>query len=146
MHEQYPNVLNVRIRMPISSIDGPRNFITKIIQYQRICSIPNSMTVMDDILPLLVECMERGICGTLNATNPGLIDHATILNEYKRIQNPEHTWEEITNEELVGKCVKGARSNNFLDTARIEGLFPGRIPDIHTSVMKILANNTFAGR
>ena len=41
----YPTVLNVRIRMPISSEDNPRNFITKIIKYNKINSIPNSMTV-----------------------------------------------------------------------------------------------------
>lgn len=146
MHTQFPDVLNVRIRMPISSIDGPRNFISKIIQYPRICSIPNSMTVMDDILPLLAECMEKRVGGTLNATNPGLIDHSTVLDMYRRVQNSDHTWEEITNSELVGACVKGARSNNFLDTGRIESLFPGRVPHIRDSVMNILANNVFAGR
>lgn len=143
---QNPNVLNVRIRMPISSEDGPRNFITKIIQYPRICSIPNSMTVLDDILPLLADAMERNITGTLNAVNPGLIDHTTILGWYKELHNPAHTWEEITNQTLTSACVKGARSNNYLDTTRIESLFPGRVPHIKESVRLILKENIFAGR
>jgi len=138
-------VLNVRIRMPIASADGPRNFISKIIAYTKICSIPNSMTVLDDILPLLAQCMERGVKGALNATNPGVIDHHTILTWYKEIQNPEHTWEEISNDVLVGTCVKGARSNNYLDTTRIQGLFP-ELPAIGESVQKILKNNAFVGR
>lgn len=141
-----PNVLNVRIRMPIHSQDGPRNFITKIIQYKNICSIPNSMTVLDNILPLLAEAMERKITGTLNATNPGLIDHHTILEEYKRIQNPTHEWNEISNTELVHSYVKGARSNNFLDTHRIESLFPGKVQPIQEAVMAILRDNHFEGR
>ena len=33
----FPNVLNLRIRMPITNIDNPRNFITKIITYEKIC-------------------------------------------------------------------------------------------------------------
>jgi UDP-glucose 4,6-dehydratase len=142
----HPNTLNVRIRMPISSQDGPRNFITKIIQYNRICSIPNSMTVLDDILPLLADALAAKTTGTLNATNPGLIDHTTILNWYKEIQNPKHTWEEVDNATLVKTLVKGARSNNFLDTNRITTLFPGRVPHILHSVRKILETYPFKGR
>jgi dTDP-glucose 4,6-dehydratase len=138
-------VLNVRIRMPISSEDGPRNFISKIIAYTKICSIPNSMTVLDDILPRLEECMKMGLKGTLNAVNPGTIDHATILGWYRDLQNPDHTWEEISNDVLVSQCVKGARSNNKLDTTYISKLFP-TLPTIQDSVYKILENNTFAGR
>ena len=43
--------LNLRIRMPITNIDNPRNFITKITNYEKICSIKNSMTVLPELLP-----------------------------------------------------------------------------------------------
>jgi len=143
MEEEFGNtVLNVRIRMPISAKPGPRNFISKIISYKRICSILNSMTVMEDILPRLVDCMDMKVRGTLNATNPGVIDHQTILNWYKQYQNPEHTWEEITNHELVTSCVKAGRSNNFLDTTRLECLFPD-ILHIRASVEKIMNTTSF---
>ena len=138
-------VLNVRIRMPIAAADGPRNFISKIIAYTKICSIPNSMTVLDDILPMLATCMENQVKGTLNATNPGVIDHHTILTWYKELQNAEHTWEEISNDVLVSQWVKGARSNNYLDTTRIQSLFP-ELPPIGVSVRKIMETNRFQGR
>ena len=139
----HPNTLNVRIRMPISSEDGPRNFITKIINYPKICSIPNSMTVLDDMLPVLADAMERRITGTLNATNPGLIDHTTILNWYRELQNPHHTWEEVP---TTTGLVTGRRSNNFLDTTRLTTLFPGRVPPICESVRRILEQNAFRSR
>ncbi len=146
MSEQHKeNCLNVRIRMPISSKDHPKNFISKIIKYEKICSIRNSMTVLDDILPILEECMEKNITGTINAVNPGLISHSTILKLYKEIQNPEHTWEEITNEELVSKCVKAKRSNNYLDSKKIREIKP-ELLDITDSVIKILKENKFKGR
>jgi nucleoside-diphosphate-sugar epimerase len=135
-------VLNVRIRMPISAKPGPRNFISKIISYKRICSIPNSMTVMEDMLPRLAECMEKKVRGTLNATNPGVIEHRTILNWYREYHNSDHTWEEIDNSELVSNCVKAGRSNNLLDTTRLESLFPD-IPSISDSVKKIVVNGSF---
>ena len=144
--EQYADTcLNVRIRMPISSEDCERNFISKIIRYTHICSIPNSMTVLDDVLPCLADCMSRGVRGTLNAVNPGLIDHSTILGLYRDLQNKEHTWTEISNETLVSGFVKGKRSNNELSTSRLEQLFPG-IPPIRFSVQRILTENMFKGR
>lgn len=146
MNELYGgSALNVRIRMPISSQDGPRNFISKIIAYKNICSIQNSMTVMDDVLPILADCMIRREVGTLNAVNPGTIDHNTILTMYRDLQNPEHTWTEISNKELISGFVKGARSNNYLETNRIESLCP-TIPSLADSVRRILTENKFAGR
>lgn len=146
MREQYSDiVLNVRIRMPISSVDSPRNFISKIIAYQRICNIPNSMTVLDDILPILEECMSGEVVGTLNATNPGLIDHNTILTWYRDLQNPSHQWTNITNEELVTNVTLAGRSNNYLDTTKLSTLFP-TVPNIQDSVRKLLENHQFAGR
>ena len=146
LNEQYADsCLNVRIRMPISSEDCERNFISKIIRYTHICSIPNSMTVLDDVLPCLADCMIRGIKGTLNAVNPGIIDHSTILGLYRDLQNKEHSWFEISNEALVGGFVKGKRSNNELDTSRLEQLFPA-IPRIEDSVRRILTENKFRGR
>ena len=51
------NALILRIRMPISSDNNERNFITKITKYNKICSISNSMTVLDDMLPLCLKMM-----------------------------------------------------------------------------------------
>ena len=51
MHNFEDNVLNLRIRMPITGDYNKRNFITKITTYEYICSIPNSMTVLPELLP-----------------------------------------------------------------------------------------------
>ena len=77
-------VLNVRIRMPISDKYNTRNFITKITTYDKICSIPNSMTVLPELLPKVLDMMKKCIIGTINLTNPGLISHDEILDMYKR--------------------------------------------------------------
>jgi hypothetical protein len=49
------SALNLRIRMPITDEVNERNFITKITNYKKVCSIPNSMSVLDELLPLLIE-------------------------------------------------------------------------------------------
>ena len=78
--------------MPITGEENSRNFITKITNYEYICSIPNSMTVLPELLPLVLDMMKNKTVGTINLTNPGLISHNEILEMYKEIVDPEFTW------------------------------------------------------
>jgi len=58
--KSYNNVLTLRIRMPISKDLHPRNFVTKILNYDKIVNVPNSMSVLPDLLPILVDMSEKG--------------------------------------------------------------------------------------
>ena len=120
--------LNARIRMPITDeLDSPRNFITKIINYPKVCSIPNSMTVLDELLPVLINLALRGQVGTVNLTNPGIISHNEILSMYKEIVDPEFTWTNFTIEEQ-NQILASKRSNNCLDTTKLVSLCPNVLP------------------
>ena len=132
----YENVLNLRIRMPITGKKNSRNFITKIVQYENVCSVPNSMTVLDELLPYVIKMMVQNITGTMNLTNPGLISHNQILEMYKEIVDPTFTWKNFTQEEQR-KILDADRSNNFLDTTKLETIFPD-INNIEISIRKCL--------
>jgi dTDP-4-dehydrorhamnose reductase len=136
MHFMDDTVLNVRIRMPISNEVNPRNFITKIMNYKKICSIPNSMTVLPELIPVMIEMMHNKETGTINLTNPGLITHNEILEMVKEIVDPEFTWENFTLEEQR-KVLLADRSNNFLNTDKLEKLYPNVLP-IKESVRNVL--------
>tara|TARA_B100001063_G_scaffold138607_2_gene129516 strand:+ start:23612 stop:24505 length:894 start_codon:yes stop_codon:yes gene_type:complete len=123
MHLLEENTLNLRIRMPIIDKLEPRNFITKIITYEYICSIPNSMTVLDDLLPCAIEMAELGVTGTVNLTNPGVVSHNEILEMYKEIIDPSFTWKNFSKEQQ-DKILAGGRSNDCLDTQKLSCMFP----------------------
>lgn len=58
--------------MPISDDANSRDFITKILGYKKITSLPNSMTVMSDILPVLLALTHDGkFGGRVNSCNKG---------------------------------------------------------------------------
>ena len=55
----YPNVLILRLRMPVSDDLHSRNFVTKISKYERVVDIPNSNTLLHDLLPAAILLAEH---------------------------------------------------------------------------------------
>jgi dTDP-4-dehydrorhamnose reductase len=136
MHMYDDSVLNIRIRMPITSDKSNRNFINKILNYKKICSVPNSMTVLPELLPLVLDMTNKKLTGTINLSNPGLISHNEILEMYREIINNDFKWENFSIEEQT-EILDAGRSNNYLDTTRLETLYPN-VKNIKDSVREIL--------
>lgn len=132
----YPNVLTLRVRMPLSDDLAPRNFITKITKYAKVVNVPNSMTILHDLLPISLKMTERELKGVYNFTNPGVISHNEILTLYKKYIDPNFTWQNFSLEEQA-KILKAGRSNNYLDTTKLEKEFPGEIPPIQVGIEKL---------
>ena len=134
--KKFDNTLNVRIRMPITNdITSNRNFINKIINYKKICSMNNSMSVLPDLLPLMIDMIIKKEIGTINLTNPDYISHNEILELYKEIINPDFKWENMTIEEQ-NNILLSERSNNILNTEKLKKLYPD-VKDIKTSIKDI---------
>lgn len=131
------NSLNVRIRMPITENDHPRNFISKIIRYSRVCSISNSMTVLPTLLPVVIQMMRDLLTGTVNLTNPGVISHNEILEMYKKHVDPYFRYTNFTLDEQ-NAVLKSRRSNNALDTTVLQSV--STVPPIREAVEWCLRN------
>ena len=136
MHTLYnKSTLNVRIRMPITDEINARNFITKITNYSKICSIPNSMTVLNELLPALIQMALNKQVGTVNLTNPGLISHNEILEMYREIVDPYFVWDNFSIEDQ-NSVLASKRSNNCLNTEKLE--YIANVKNIKESVRDIL--------
>jgi dTDP-glucose 4,6-dehydratase/UDP-glucose 4,6-dehydratase len=122
--------------MPITGEKNGRNFITKIVTYEKVCSVPNSMTVLPELLPMVLELMKNKTTGTLNLTNPGLISHNEILEMYREIVDHNFTWKNFSQQEQRS-ILAADRSNNFLDTTKLETFFP-HVKNIKDSVREML--------
>ncbi len=133
--QQYDNVLQLRLRMPIDDdLLNPRNFIHKIANYDKVVDVPNSMTVLNELIPLAIDGALRKLTGVYNFTNPGVISHNEVLKLYRDYCDIDFTWKNFTLEEQ-SKILAAPRSNNMLDTKRLELAFPGLL-DIRTSLIK----------
>lgn len=129
-------VLNVRIRMPITGEAHPRDFITKIVGYEKVCSAPNSVSVLDELLPLMVRATLDGRTGTINLVNPGTIDHNTILGMYRDTCAPGFTWANFSYDEQL-KVIKSHRSNNQLSTSKLQSWFP-EVTNASDAIQRVL--------
>jgi dTDP-4-dehydrorhamnose reductase len=137
--KNFTNVLNVRIRMPISDdLNNDRNFIYKITHYEKICSMNNSMTVLPELLPILIDMIINNQNGTINLVNPGCINHNEILEMYKEIIDPNFTWNNMTLEEQ-DNILLAKRSNNILNTNKLQKLYPN-VNNIKDSIKNLFYN------
>jgi len=119
----YENCLILRVRMPISDDLIHRNFVTKIVKYERVVNIPNSMTVLTEMLPASLAMAQKGLTGVYNFTNPGVISHNEVLDLYTKYIDPTYTYKNFTVEEQA-KVIVAGRSNNELDTTKLMADMP----------------------
>jgi len=134
MLKEYPTCLILRVRMPVSDDLFHRNFVTKIAKYEKVVNIPNSMTILTEMLPASLAMAKKGLTGVYNFTNPGVISHNQVLDLYKKYIDPSYTYTNFTIEEQA-KVIKAPRSNNELDTTKLMRDMPEGIVinDIHTA-------------
>ncbi|KAI1326180.1 NAD dependent epimerase/dehydratase [Xylariaceae sp. FL0255] len=131
--KHYTNCLILRLRMPVSDDLHPRSFVTKISKYERVVDIPNSNTILHDLLPAAILLAEHGDTGIYNFTNPGAIGHNAVLTLFRDIVRPDFTWKNFTVEEQ-SKVIKAGRSNCELDTTKLVTKlkeYGYEVPEVH---------------
>jgi len=138
LQRHYDNVLVLRLRMPISDDLHPRSFVTKITKYQKVVNIPNSMSILRDLLPVSIQMALRNLRGIYNFTNPGVISHNEILDLYRQHVDPEFRYANFSVEEQA-KVIVAPRSNNELDVSKLLREFP-TIPHIKQSIVTVFTN------
>ena len=133
--QHYDNVLILRIRMPISADYNPKSLVFKLTKYTKVINIPNSLTILPEMLPISIQMLQSKLTGVYNFTNPGAISHNEILALYKKHINPDFTWNNFSEEEQ-NVILKSRRSNCYLDTSKLEAFTP--VTEVHVALDKLL--------
>jgi len=69
-----PGVVIWRLRIPFDSFDNERNYLTKLMRYDRLLEVRNSISQLREFAAAAVESLRLRIPdGIYNATNPGSI-------------------------------------------------------------------------
>lgn len=114
---QMPHVTTLRLRMPISTKNDPRNFINKIRGYKQVIDIPNSVTFMDDLARCIDWAAKESKFGIYHVTNPQPTSAASVMREYQKYF-PSHQFE-VIDEQQLDKLIVAKRSNCILNTEKL---------------------------
>ncbi|MEK7217948.1 MAG: sugar nucleotide-binding protein [Patescibacteria group bacterium] len=113
-------VLNLRLRMPFDATTNTRNLLMKLRGYTRVLDVPNSLTYIPEFMEAAKRLISGRKTGTYNMVNGGVISPYRIMEMYREVVDPSHTFERLALEELPG-VTKAARSNCILSNAKARG-------------------------
>lgn len=155
-HNPSPDCYLWRLRIPFSNSDGPRNYLTKVMNYPMLLNAENSLTRLQDFASGCWQIIEKDLSfGLFHVSNPGAITTSEVTELIKKIgrdkerqtgTNPfPRNFNFFENEEHFVSFLQGApRSNCVLDTSKIENLGI-RLPDVRVAVTECLMNWTTQG-
>lgn len=115
------NVLVLRLRMPLNcDLDHPRNLVNKLLLYETVITTRNSVSCLEDLLPIAAHMLATKRTGIYNFTNGGHVSPSDVLTLYKESVDKTHQWREVTAEELMQSgTVLAPRSNCHLSNAKL---------------------------
>jgi len=135
MLKEFPNVLQLRIRIPIMGKSNPKNLIDKMLLYPQMINMTNSCTVMEDFIPATIRLIEMGKTGVFNMTNIGAMNHVEIMTMYKEIVDPNFQINVMSKKDQDELCKR--RSNTVLTSDKRETLGV-HMPPLEESLRKVL--------
>jgi dTDP-4-dehydrorhamnose 3,5-epimerase-like enzyme/dTDP-4-dehydrorhamnose reductase len=124
--------LYLRVLYPVTSDLNPRGLLGKLKSFESVDAVTTSVTVIDDLFPLLPHLAKSNARGILNFTNPGTICYETVaqrLRPLRRVSLPLP----------ASKTSKTKRAECELDVSRLQSIVPMQIPLGALSVSRILA-------
>ncbi len=117
MLREFP-VLILRLRMPFDGTKAERNLLMKLRKYARVLDEPNSITYLPDFLIAARTLIEKRKTGIYNIVNPGVISPKELMEKYKEVVNPSHTFAPMPLADL-GSVVRAGRSNCMLSGKKL---------------------------
>ncbi len=142
MAKQGLNVLIVRPNMLLSAVPHPKNILAKMTMYSKFHDVPNSMTVIEDMVTVSADLIGKRRTGLYNLVNPGLSSPYKIATMLKEIINPDMEIEKLTKAE-VEKMFSVKRPDTILSITKLnrEGIMMPEINQRLRGIITVLRDN-----
>ena len=130
-----------RLRIPFNEVDSPRNYLTKVMRYERLLDAENSLSQLDEFVRATWECWEKRVpFGIYNVTNPGFVNTREVVDLIRKSGVSNKQFEFFSSEsDFMQKAAKTPRSNCVLDSSKL--LASGIVmSEVHDAIAKALKN------
>jgi len=134
-----PGLYVWRLRIPFDHVEHPRNYLTKLMRYQRLLDATNSISQLDEFVAATLACWEKRVpFGTYNVTNPGKVTTREVVDLIRRtgVSKREFAFFE-SEDEFMHVAAKTPRSNCVMDPGKLAGAGI-RLTEVHEAVERDL--------
>lgn len=116
------NCLVWRLRIPFDENDSPRNYISKMMRYDRLLDAQNSLSQLDEFVEACVSCWKKRVpFGTYNLTNPGVVSTRDVVALIQKHGLSGKRFEFFESEtQFMDMAAKTPRSNCILDVTKAQ--------------------------
>jgi len=116
-----PGVYIWRLRIPFDARDNPRNYLTKLMRYERLLEATNSISQLHEFAAATFACWEKRVpFGIYNITNPGQVTTREVVDLIRRSGVcPKEFRFFASEEEFMRIAAKTPRSNCVLDSSKL---------------------------
>lgn len=116
-----PNVFVWRLRIPFEHRENDRNYLTKLMKYDRLLDTTNSISQLGEFVQAAFACWEKRVpFGVYNVTNPGVVTTRQVVDHIIASGVCRKNFKFFTNElEFMQCAAKTPRSNCVLSSAKL---------------------------
>ncbi|MEO2012961.1 MAG: sugar nucleotide-binding protein [Fuerstiella sp.] len=128
-----------RLRIPFDEHDSPRNYISKMMRYDRLLSATNSLSQLTEFANASIACWTKRVdFGTYNLTNPGCVTTREVVDLIARhgLSDKQFSFFE-SEQEFMQQAAATPRSNCILDVSKAMAAGLSLSP-VHEAVEKAL--------
>lgn len=110
-----------RLRIPFDHRDGSRNYLSKLMRYDRVYDALNSLSHLDDFAEACLEGIELRIpFGTYNVVNPGFVSAREVVERIRLRLKPSRDFRFWADDaEFYREGATARRSNCVLDAGKL---------------------------
>lgn len=116
-----PEVFVWRLRIPFDHRDGGRNYLSKLMRYERLLEATNSISQLDEFAEATLECWLRRVpFGVYNVTNPGRVTTREVVELIQAAGVGRKAYRFFQDEaEFMALAAKTPRSNCVLSVEKL---------------------------
>lgn len=116
-----PDVFIWRLRIPFDHRESPRNYLTKLMRYERLLEAANSISQLHEFVAATFACWEKRVpFGTYNVTNPGHITTREVVDLILESGVHPKAYQFFADEiEFMRLAAKTPRSNCVMSSAKL---------------------------
>jgi len=128
-----------RIRLPFDCFNNPRNYLTKLMKFDRLIVAENSLSNRIESVSACIRCLYDGVpFGTYHVTNPGGIRTDEIAVMVRKYIDKDKDFQYFESLETLNKLTKIPRSNTVLNSEKLSsvGIYMSSVYDSVESSLK----------